>query len=424
MLPLLRTPDRLRRNASRAPDPRPRRHRRHRPELDALEGRQLLSIGNEFAVNTTTQNDQITAANASSTSGRSVVVWAHRYSATDLDLRGRLYKDGVPLGNDFAIDLDLDNAFAPSVAMDAQGNFVLTYKKEAGNELRAVARQIKVNYDVPAGATPGISVGPVLDFGKGTQVGDIASDAAGNFVVVYTANVNSPTLTADLVARRYSASGAFLGFANTQSSTVTDDYLGSVDMLPDGRFAISYTYEYENGPFNRNVWATMYDKDGNLQWGRDVANTSALEWISDIGLDGAGNAVVSYTKNGPGGTDILARRLGASGAPLTGEIRVSPEFQFDEGPTLSHLAVNRNSGAFVVAYQHRLDLTRDVVSVVEVSSQAAGNVSTLVQAGFATAYHPSVSMDGDGDYLVTYTRPLALPAGTGSDIFGRRGRRT
>src|SRR4051812_8059359 len=53
----------------------PARTRKRRPSLEALEGRQLMSLGVESLVNTTTRNAQFESDNASSANGTSVVVW-------------------------------------------------------------------------------------------------------------------------------------------------------------------------------------------------------------------------------------------------------------------------------------------------------------------------------------------------------------
>src|SRR5262245_3994588 len=72
---------------------RARRPRRARPGLEALEGRQLLSLANQdFLVNTfRTTNIQDLSDNASSSNGMSVAVWRDTFSSTDRDILAQLY---------------------------------------------------------------------------------------------------------------------------------------------------------------------------------------------------------------------------------------------------------------------------------------------------------------------------------------------
>src|SRR4051812_42218467 len=90
---------------------RSRRLRRQRPALEALEGRQLLSLGSEFLVNSRIANDQTASANASSSNGMSVAVWDDEFSSTDHDIRGQLFdSSGFRLGTELLIDLDTRDA--------------------------------------------------------------------------------------------------------------------------------------------------------------------------------------------------------------------------------------------------------------------------------------------------------------------------
>src|SRR3954451_21875349 len=95
--PLLRQPPQA--TASRAA-----RARKSRPSLEALEGRQLMSLGVESLVNTTTRNAQFESDNASSANGTSVVVWTASFSNTDRDIRAQVYNaNGSPRGPEIAV---------------------------------------------------------------------------------------------------------------------------------------------------------------------------------------------------------------------------------------------------------------------------------------------------------------------------------
>src|SRR3954447_17600241 len=107
---------------------RDRRRTRNRPRLEALEGRQLMSLGAEFTatVNTTTRNAQFESANASSSNGSSVVVWTDTFSSTDHDIRAQRYNSaGQKTGPEIVVSSSGFDERTPAVAMDAHGDFVV-----------------------------------------------------------------------------------------------------------------------------------------------------------------------------------------------------------------------------------------------------------------------------------------------------------
>src|SRR5262245_51327187 len=61
--------------------------------------------GGEFVASTTnTQLEQFAPDVAQLQTGEMVITWAHAFSATDIDIRARLFlQDGTPIGNDFGI---------------------------------------------------------------------------------------------------------------------------------------------------------------------------------------------------------------------------------------------------------------------------------------------------------------------------------
>src|SRR4051812_50068627 len=93
--------------AARNDTVRARRPRRQRPGLEALEGRQLMTLSPEFLVNTTIRNAQFFSDNASAANGTKVVVWADQFSTTHLDndIRAQMYNaDGSKRGGEIIVE--------------------------------------------------------------------------------------------------------------------------------------------------------------------------------------------------------------------------------------------------------------------------------------------------------------------------------
>src|SRR5262249_37914538 len=140
--------------------------------------------------------------------------------------------------------------------------------------------------------------------------GDVAMDADGDFVVAYTLQFNSTDQ--DVLARRYSRTGSFLGEINVANAGSVDERSPSIGMAPDGRFAIAYE-TLVDGATQGNIGLVRYSPTGAVLGSHTIAGTSAHELDPSVALDDAGNAVIAYMKQGSGNFDIKARRLSASG---------------------------------------------------------------------------------------------------------------
>src|SRR4051794_25100632 len=81
------------RHAAKAPRTHARRTRRRQLGVDALEGRQLMSLATEFLVNkeSTIDNDQFQTENASGVNGETVVVWVSESNRSDFDVFAKVY---------------------------------------------------------------------------------------------------------------------------------------------------------------------------------------------------------------------------------------------------------------------------------------------------------------------------------------------
>src|SRR3954451_11911089 len=119
------------------------RTRKRRPSLETLEGRQLMSLGVESLVNTTTRNAQFESDNASSSNGMSVAVWTDTFSSTDHDIRAQLYNaSGARQGSEIVVSFSGADEGSPAVAMDNRGNFVVTWTQaQPGGDTNVLAQR-------------------------------------------------------------------------------------------------------------------------------------------------------------------------------------------------------------------------------------------------------------------------------------------
>ncbi|MEX2114325.1 MAG: hypothetical protein WD845_14120 [Pirellulales bacterium] len=189
-----------------------RPHRRPRLRFEALEDRRLLSVvpdGPEFLVNTFTTDGQYNPSVATDVDGDFVVAWqsfgqehlsgiyAQRYNA-----------GGVALGSEFQVNTtETDQQLDPSVAMDADGDFVVVWTSEPF----LAAGQDGDGDGVYAQRYNAAGVAQGSEFRVNTYtIGDqndatVAMDADGDFVVVWTSVAQENGF--DVYAQRYNAAG-------------------------------------------------------------------------------------------------------------------------------------------------------------------------------------------------------------------------
>ena len=168
---------------------RVRPHTKSRPRLETLEGRQLMSPGPEFSapVNTTLVNTQFGSANASSSNGSSVAVWTNSLNFTQHDIRAQRFNAaGQKTGPEIVVNAGGIDDTQPAVAMDAHGDFVVTWMQSEGNgDTNVLAQRFNAN-GLTAGAVVGVGVGTFKEHNP-----SVAMDARGDFIVSYTRDTNN-----------------------------------------------------------------------------------------------------------------------------------------------------------------------------------------------------------------------------------------
>lgn len=361
---------------------------KNRPRLESLEGRQLMSLASEFAtpVNTTTRNAQFSSANASSSNGSSVVVWTDTFSSTDHDIRAQRFNSaGQKVGSEIVVSFSGLDEGSPAVAMDASGNFVVTWMQTVGSDTNVVAQRFN---------SAGTAVGGIVQVGAGTfreHNPSIAMDARGDFVVAYTRDTNYVgNTTPDVFAKLYNSSNQLLNVISVAATSSADDR-ASVAMTPDGRFNVAWEHTYSTN--DHDIYMNRYSASGGLLGTSFIDTSTSFESRPSVSMDDAGNSVVAWQRQTFGNNDILARRVSSTGV-MGASMSIAATSFSEESPKV---ALKRSGGAFVVVY-NGFDQTSEHVRVAEVSSS---NNITRLDAGIRS--DASVSINSAGQYVVTYT---------------------
>ena len=385
-----------------------RRARGCRVGLEALEPRLALSLGAELQVNSVIGTDQLESDNASSANGRSVVVWTDKVSTATTAIRAQRYLNGVADGPEITVDVSNKPEGHPAVTMDALGDFVVTWARtQSPGDSDVLALRFNV---------AGTALGSVLAVAGGASADqfdpDVAMSSQGNFVVSYTSDEtlelpNGHVVTLESVeAQRFFSNGTPNG---SQLNIDLNASRSSVASAPDGRFAVAY--ERAVSGTNTDVKLARFSAAGVSLGTLTIAGNTALrEGAPSVAMDNFANAVVAYHQrpNTNFNFDVMARQV-SNGGGLGSILNVANGGIQERNPSV---ALHPTNGKFVVAYE-TLGVSQGV-SVTEMS--AAGAVLATQSVGSARS-DPAISIDGNGNYLVSYTFGATPPRG----IRARRG---
>ena len=291
--------------------------------------------GGEFRVNTFTNNKQSLPSVAMDAAGNFTVVW--RSSLQDSDggtIYGQRYTvDGVPQGGEFQIgpgDSDNDSQTDPSIAMNADGDFVVVFSNRELSALQAELELINLGEQREVQARQfrrdGTALGPHFTVASETtsvQRSPVAGMAAdGSFVVAWLSDGLAPNKFIN--ARRYSSTGTAL----SDIFAVNEQFSGldrpAMAMNAAGKFVIAWERAVDNPIFD-GIHARAYDASGTALGPSFAVSSRSLGLYERpaVALDDAGNFVIagqsSQTSSGSG---IFFQAYDAAGNAVGGPVLV------------------------------------------------------------------------------------------------------
>lgn len=360
------------------------------------------------------------AAVATAADGNAVAVWYSRpdWSVGPSGVRARrLDASGAAVGSDIVVNgiNQAGDLYKPSVAMDADGNFVVVWTA-AGTQLYSPYHVFLRRFD-----RNGVALAPQqqidLDLPEsGSAV--VARSSDGRFVVAWNAY---PSTGAEIRARRYDAAGNALG-SDIVVATRTSGYAGpSLRIATDdaGNFSVVWTHDTYTGT-DFDVFRRRFDQHGVAQGPAQRVNTSysGSQRVADIAMDAAGNSVVVWDSSiSRYDARISAQRYGSNGLALGSEFTLATKQPYPtEEPTRPSVAMARASGDFTVSWQRRS-------STIFVRSYAANGTARaaelLVSDGATGADYSHIAADADGDAIVVWQNNESNMSGD-TGVVGRR----
>ncbi|MBI1345433.1 hypothetical protein GC163_04010 [bacterium] len=263
-----------------------------------------VAQGTEFLVNTTTTGTQRFPAVAMDADGDYVITWISDQDSFSYGVYAQRYdSSGVAQGSEFRVNTFTTGSQAESsVAMNADGDFVVTwtnYAAQDGSGSGVYAQR----YDA-TGAAQG-SEFRVNSFTTDTQRHSrIAMDDAGDFVISWQ-SVNQDGSAYGSYAQRYDATGAAVGsefLVNT--TTVGNQFIPAIAMDADGDFIVTWSDYYHDGS-GYGVYAQRFDNTGTAVGGEFLVNTftTNYQWFSSVAMNDEGDFAVTWTSFGQDGSN-------------------------------------------------------------------------------------------------------------------------
>jgi hypothetical protein len=288
---------------------------------------QKVPSGPEFQVNTYTLGGQGRFNGprvASAADGSFVVAWEDN---GDYKMAARQFDaSSQPRGPEIVV-ANVAYEYNPDVASDASGNFIVVW-----GDYYAFARR----YD-----STGAALGPAFQVNTTPYAFNVkvAASPAGDFVVVWAAYDDGYHIR----AQRFASAGTTLG-AEFQVNTYTtfccgysiiDEDRDAIEVAADpaGNFMIVWSRGQSESTLA--VAGRTFDSAGTAGGPDFVVNVDLPDYYTnvDVAADGAGRFVVVWEGDFPYG--VRARRFDTSGSPLGGEFMINADVGYGHAPAVA-----------------------------------------------------------------------------------------
>ncbi len=307
----------------------------------------------EFQANTHTSNKQENPAIANDGSENFVVVWnSYLQDGSSNGIFGRRFDSNcTPLSEEFQINIETSgNQREPSVAMDAAGNFVVTWYgpgivEEDKEDI--FARRFDPNGQ-PLGS----------EFRVNTYTNErqlypgVAMNNEGGFVIVWE-SMNIPEQGKKAICGRlYDSNGAKFGPEFVVNEEASDSRYPDVAMETEGNFAIVWMRDRSSN----SIIARLYNADGTAKTEPFEVSTIRFSSVTrpSIAMDKAGHFVVAWDGDPKLASldDIHARIFEPNGTAIGEQFTVNTTI---EGPQQNPQAAINDRGQFIIVWDSKID---------------------------------------------------------------------
>ena len=327
-----------------------------------------------------------------------------------------IYAQGI-IKDDFLVNDDAGSAdqFEPSISMDATGNFVITWRDFRNSDGDVYFQRFN-DTGTPLGVNTIVNDDPQ---GSSQEHPAVSMDGAGDFVVVWD-DLRNVHYDIDIYFQRYTSTGSALG-VNTKVNDDIDSlkqWSPSIAMDATGNFVIVWIDE-RNG--NRDIYFQRYTSTGtplgaNIKVNNDATNSDQIS--PSISMDATGNFVIAWQDFRNSNWDIYFQRFTDTGTTLGNNTKANDDAgnDFQYYPSISMDGI----GDFVVTWQDFRNSNWDInfQRYTNTGTTLGNNVKVNDDAGTAYQKLPTISTEGAGDFVIVWED--FRNGQTNSDIFGQR----
>ncbi|HEY7112334.1 MAG TPA: hypothetical protein VIA45_05325, partial [Thermoanaerobaculia bacterium] len=250
----------------------------------------FAKAGSEFQISLDTSTNQVAPTVGMDAAGNFVVAWDSAGSGFQYGIDGQRFDaTGAPSGAAFPIAaFGVSSPARPRLAMRSSGEFVVVWFDETDGSAASVVGQ---RFDASAGKLG--TLFPINSYTTGNQRAPvIGMDAAGNFVVAWQDDSEEGSETG-IFAQRFNSGAEKVG-AEFQVNTFTTNaqQTPSIAVLPSGRFLVTWTSQDQDGS-QSGVFGQRFDRAGRPVGGEFPINTytSLRQQSSFAASDGDGFVV-------------------------------------------------------------------------------------------------------------------------------------
>jgi len=304
----------------------------------------------EFQVNTYTSGDQKRPTVAVDNYGNFVITW----SSEDQDgsdngvYAQRFDKTGKQIGEEFQVNTYTnDSQFEPIVLMDAEGNFVIVWSSEDqdGSGKGIFAQRYDKN---------GLEIGDEFQVNTYTSENQYYHSASmndsGSFVVTWSSLYQDESQSG-VYAQRFDNSGNMIG-DEIQVNTYTDNFqnYSFVAINDSGSFIVSWSSQNQDGS-QYGVYAQRFDSSGKKIGDEFQVNTYTenTQMLSSVAMNETGDFVIAWQSFGQDGSgySVNAQRYDSSGNKIGDEFQVNT---YTEENQSAPSVVMDNEGNFIIVW--------------------------------------------------------------------------
>ena len=345
--------------------------------------------------------------------GDFVVVWMSGLQDGSLDgvFGQRFAASGTPVSPVFQVNTyTTDDQGFPDVAAGPDGDFVVAWMRVAdGYGVSVHARRFDTS-GTAIGDEFQVSTGTAITYYAGPRVGR-APD--GSFIVSWD---GGDDYGIGYIARRYDASGDPVGGEFALNPTTSGaEYNGDLAVEDNGNFVAVWESYAPNGIFGQR-----YDAAGGRLGGefRVNANTLTLQHWPRVSVAPGGAFVVAWTGVGEGNQlDVFARRFDSAGNALGNDLLVNTP---KAGSDVPHQITHDGQGNFVVTWTSHLGPGSDSRSLGQLFDATGGRRGSVFPVSASPGFQvtPSIASDPDGNFLVAWAG--LVPSGGTAGVFAQR----